>query len=223
MKAKAYLLLFFIILILNSCASIKLHSPEVKHVSFPKLDNKVTKSVGDILIQQGTLSTYKGIRVKTDQLNGKVKKGSYKNIGKQQKYEIYEPIPSSGASISISSLISNQAFLAEIDNDVYLAWYGGYGNVVAPRKLPPDSFSFESVDVEETEDFQQTLIYTGKENNIIKFTYREFSGSMARPAYTVDVSYDLNESNRISFKDAVLEIIEATNSSITYIVKRNFS
>ena len=70
--------------------------------------------------------------------------------------------------------------------------------------------------------FEQELIFNGRVDNNLKFIYREFSGQMARGAFTQEVQYDLNESNIIGFKGARLEVIEATNRNITYRLIENF-
>jgi hypothetical protein len=59
-------------------------------------------------------------------------------------------------------------------------------------------------------------------NSVIKLSYREFTGDMARPAFTVDVSYDLGESDEIAYKQVRLKILEASNTSITYMIIHNF-
>lgn len=73
------------------------------------------------------------------------------------------------------------------------------------------------------DSFQQTLIYSGKVGSKIRIGYREFSNSIARPAFNNDVDYDLNESRTIGYKGARLEIIEATNEYIKYRVLVNFN
>jgi len=72
------------------------------------------------------------------------------------------------------------------------------------------------------DSFQQTLLYSGRVGEKINISYREFSGSMARPAFSNDVEYDLSASDEIAYKGAKLRVIEATNSSITYEVIKNF-
>ncbi len=75
-----------------------------------------------------------------------------------------------------------------------------------------------------TEDsFQQTLIYSGKVGNKINIGYREFSSSIARPAFNNNVEYDLSESKTIGYKGAELEILDATNQVIKYKVIKNFN
>ena len=72
------------------------------------------------------------------------------------------------------------------------------------------------------ESFQQTLIYNGRIGDKINVGYREFSNSLARPAFNNDVEYDLSASRTIGYKGAQIEVIDANNNSITYRVLRNF-
>lgn len=71
--------------------------------------------------------------------------------------------------------------------------------------------------------FQKTLLYNGKIGNKITLGYREFSGGMARPAFSNSVDYDLSESTIVGYKGARLEIVKATNTELTYRVLSNFS
>ena len=72
------------------------------------------------------------------------------------------------------------------------------------------------------DSFQQTLLYSGRVGNKINVSYREFSSSMARPAFNNDVEYDLDDSNIIGYKGALIEVLDADNQSITYKLIKNF-
>jgi hypothetical protein len=72
------------------------------------------------------------------------------------------------------------------------------------------------------ESFQQTLLYNGRIGNRVTLAYREFTNDMARPAYSNEVDYDLSESMIVGYRGAKLEIIEATNTEITYRVISGF-
>lgn len=72
------------------------------------------------------------------------------------------------------------------------------------------------------DSFQQTLIYNGKDQNTLKFSYREYSNSQIRDAFTTNVTYDLNESNVIGYKNFKAEIIEADNMRIRYKIISGF-
>ncbi len=67
--------------------------------------------------------------------------------------------------------------------------------------------------------FKRELIYNGRSKDVLKLQYREFNNSFARPAFYQDLIYDLSESKVIGFKGMQIEILEATNSTIKFIVK----
>jgi hypothetical protein len=69
---------------------------------------------------------------------------------------------------------------------------------------------------------EQTLIYSGRIGNRIKLGYREFSNGYARDAFSNEAEYDISESKQIGYKRALIEVIEASNTQITYKVLRNF-
>lgn len=73
-----------------------------------------------------------------------------------------------------------------------------------------------SLGVPEKNQFQQELLYNGKIGNRVALGYREFSGDLARPAFSNEVSYDLSESTTLGYKGARIEVIKATNTEITY-------
>ena len=73
-----------------------------------------------------------------------------------------------------------------------------------------------------TEYFRKTLIYNGHAGNVIKIGYREFIDDRARPAFSNEVQYDLDEGNIIGYGGAQLEVIEATNTNIRYKVIKYF-
>ena len=72
-------------------------------------------------------------------------------------------------------------------------------------------------------NYRQQLLYQGKSGSSLRLSYREFSGDLARPAFTQDLTFDLAESNVIGAKGARVEVLEATNTSIRYRLLQPFS
>lgn len=60
------------------------------------------------------------------------------------------------------------------------------------------------------------LIYTGKSKNTIKLLHREYYAERIRDAFTNELSYDLDESNVIRYKNIRIQIIDSTNENIKY-------
>ena len=71
-------------------------------------------------------------------------------------------------------------------------------------------------------NYKQEMIYNGKSGSTLKFIYREISNNTLRAPFTQEVQYDLNESSTIGFKGVRIDVIEATNTKIKYIVISSF-
>ena len=71
-------------------------------------------------------------------------------------------------------------------------------------------------------NYKLELIYNGRVGDAVRFIYREFTDGLARPSFTQEVQYDLSMSSIIGFKEARLEVLEATNTEIRYKVKQHF-
>jgi hypothetical protein len=66
---------------------------------------------------------------------------------------------------------------------------------------------------------KQELLYNGKSQNNIKLSYREYNNDFTCPAITQDLTYDLVESKAIGFRGMKIDVLEATNLSIKFIVR----
>lgn len=86
-------------------------------------------------------------------------------------------------------------------------------------KPKPDRFLKKIDRVYLKGSFKQELIYKGKSLNTIKLSYREFKDDFARPALSKELTYDLSESKIIEFQGRKIEVLEATNSGIKFIVR----
>jgi len=93
-----------------------------------------------------------------------------------------------------------------------------YGSFVKfDQKIPPGLF--RPTDMPLKGSIRQELLYNGRTRDTIKIAYREFKDDMARPAFYQDLNYDLSESRIIGFRDIKIEVIEATNTDIKFMVK----
>ena len=64
--------------------------------------------------------------------------------------------------------------------------------------------------------FRAQIIYSGITGNTVRAVYREFVDDFARPAFSQELQYDLNESRRLSYKSVDIDILNATNSFLEY-------
>ncbi|KQW79744.1 hypothetical protein [Brevundimonas sp. Root1279] len=66
------------------------------------------------------------------------------------------------------------------------------------------------------------LAFTGISRGVVSLEYREFSGDMARPAFTQVATYDLADGTTIGFRGARIEVLSADNTEIRYRILRTF-
>ena len=190
-----------------------------QNISKPPINSVNEAYVGDKMLTQGVFTEREAyfIPEAKKKFLFTMPKGFYLKTGEDGKGSYYQAvnnipdgaiIPGGGIQ---SILVTPQNDLCFID--IYFNKVCHFKNIGEKRKIS----------VANDNSFQQTLIYSGKVGNKINIGYREFSSSMARPAFNNDVEYDLNESKTIGYKGALLEVIDANNQSIKYKVLKNFN
>ncbi len=220
---KQFILLVFA-LSLTACANqaVYNYTPKVNSFSSPPINEIVSVGVGENMLSQG-ISTEREILI-TSQPNTialyTIPKGSYVKIGEDDKFHYY-----SGA---LNNLFITTGIFNVPDLNVNVGLNKESNEVCIIRRMEflfCDEVKAERKQeiVESNANFQQTLIYSGKVGTNLNLSYREFSDNRARPAFNNDVVYDLATSNEISYKGAIIEVIEATNRNITYRVISNFN
>lgn len=101
-------------------------------------------------------------------------------------------------------------------------FYGDY-RLPIMNTLPDGSVSTVQKSFASDTQRKSELIYNGRVGDALRFIYREFYNDMARPSFTQEIQYDLGISTIVGFKSAKLEILEATNTKISYQVISHFA
>lgn len=70
-----------------------------------------------------------------------------------------------------------------------------------------------------SKQFMFELIYTGKSDQTVNLLYREYINDMSRDSFRQSLTYNLEESKEISFKSLKINIINASNSEISFTIK----
>jgi hypothetical protein len=214
--------------VLGGCASpTHNYLPKITQISTPGIGEVATANVGDIMVSQGMRSEHDAIQVDRDIDVGlmspyTITAGVFLKTGDGngvEYYSIYNPFVGGGTI--------RKAFLADPPKAVeaYLSENKICGVSVFNAEVCTTQGAFTRImkQLESSNSFQQSLIYSGKVGSRIKLGYREFSGNAARPAFNNDVDYDLAESTIIGYKGARLEVIEATNDHIRFKLISNFN
>lgn len=212
------LLVLVALVVMTGCTTVRYNGGEtfVKEVDYPEIGKVITVYVGDHMVQKGTITEENVLHV-TRTIDGAlydIPAKNYSQIGYDNKQDFYSAngVVRGGLSDPVKALALKNEDGAEL---CVVTVFGGkacYKGEYEKRKQL----------AERGNSFQQTLIYSGRVGEKINIGYREFSNNTARPAFNNDVEYDLSTSKTIGYKGALIEVIEADNSSITYKLLRNF-
>jgi hypothetical protein len=215
------------VLSLSACATPTYnYVAPAKEISAPPLGVISTARVGDVMVEQGRYQELDAIRLRQTVKVGLVgtytfTAGTYTKKGHTKQGEFFNEsgLPDTGRVQAGAITDPFEAILLKPDGTTIC------GVSVLGGTVCKDNVQVERIKVPNltADAFQQTLIYSGKVGDKINIGYREFSGNMARPAFNNDVEYDLRESKTIGYKGALLDVVEATNQYIRYIVKQNFN
>ena len=220
MKKIAILIL---LAILSGCTSLQRNGGGIEEaiIDYPPLGIESTVGVGEEMLKKGKNTTVNAISLKQKVSVGlfgayTFLPGIYKQVGHSKNKIFYSPV--SYGMVQKAALADPYGGMYVDHDKEEICGVSTLGGTVCSKA------SFEVIKYTSSEmlSFQKTLLYSGKIGTKVNISYREFSNNVARPAFSNDVEYDLNESNTIGYKGALLKIIKATNQDITYRVIRNF-
>lgn len=213
----------FVSVMLTGCVapSYNATSKITEMTSRPNIGEVVTVGVGEQMLYQGNASEDEILDIpnptKVDLY--RLPAGQYTKTGNNEKGDFYSPVTKSGAMVG-KNFFADPIQVLMVSKENKLCAVTVFNAKVCSKDA---EFKVKKVTSLRDNTFQQTLIYSGKIGNKINVGYREFSGSLARPAFNNDVEYDLSESKEIGYKGALLQIIDANNQNIKYKVIRNFN
>lgn len=215
------LLLLITVVTLTSCASTnQVVGYTSQKVSIPDVNTVQKKQIGETLTKYEILSSKPAILI--DNVP------EVKFFGTKIPYQKDDVIPlqviKKGSKIYYNESYRygsfNNYYGVEVYNDEkqtkYVVMTDEKGSI-SNTKLTPELLISEATYTKVGEGYyKQEFIYNGNVSNNIKFIYREYINDTARPAFTQELQYDLNESNIVGFKEMRIEIIKATNTGIEY-------
>jgi hypothetical protein len=209
---------------ISGCTTVSYNGADTvtRGIDYPKVGTEMTAYVGDHMVEKGLIAE-QSVLVIANTIDGStydIPAGTYLQIGADKIQNFYSTVTIGGNYSVKPALLADPAKAISVKK--------GLGQDVCVITLYGVSSCFKGQYArkrqlaESAKSFQQTLIYSGRVGDKINIGYREFSKDIARPAFNNDVEYDLSTSKVIGYKGALIEVIKADNSSITYKLIRNF-
>lgn len=213
------------IIFISGCAAVSMVSNPVERASFTsfQIGEVQEAAVGNPMIVEEDVSFYEGI-IATEDFQPPAQMGSppYPIIPAGAGFKAYGKL-TSGATLyrEPNKIISqkgswNYCLAVNELNQVYGDAECVLGFV---RDWNLSGTPFKSGRIYQKGSFKAEIVYNGKSQDTIRLSYREYHDDFARPAFYQDLSYDLSESRTIGFRNMKIEVLEATNSDIRFIVR----
>ena len=235
MSKSIYLITFLssIVLALSGCAAPQVTS-NLRIQIIPELNKVTTVEIGQTIISRAFVKTTTAIRVLNETidpmspapipsglftLQKKDERGSYYDSGRKLERSDWELIPHVFMYKAIERATTGQkigSIGVFVPNDTSKPAVGYIGDGDVKGTIPITNIQ-QTVKEEWSEgSFKRDLVYTGISKSIISILYREFKDNIARPAFSQEIKYDLNEGNIIGYQGSRFEIINANNTGITF-------
>lgn len=209
-------------LLLASCASTPSAPPmQYMDISNPEINTEASATLGENLLMQATGYYAESITVEAlDAYTADIPNTTtFYRVGSRNYFES-DQADTVILNNGYGSPLSRQKFIEYVpgENKFCVGLLNCFNDKEASFKYNPD----KTLRIKKN-SFQQVIEYNGKSGDTLRFTYREFSGDMARSAFTTDFTMDLKEGNQIGYKGAMIEVLDASNNVIKYKVLRNFN
>jgi hypothetical protein len=91
------------------------------------------------------------------------------------------------------------------------------GQVIDPAKC----FADYDFNPNQPGSSKRELVYLGQTGETLRFKYREYYDNLVRAAFSNDLTYNIADDNVIGFRGARIEIIDASNTELTYLIRRH--
>lgn len=195
--------------------------PESTKIRSYTLGANQTVSIGDpiVTVQNGALRPTYAVRFDYQPPDAGAA-NSQKPMTKGMLFTACDDIPNDSAF-----LICNDAYLnaVAIGPSGYVSPHGWIGTKGTLRGLHHIQGAWTTDQLFEraggepmTGSFKAELIYSGLTGSTLKVIYREYSNDYARPAFTTDLQYNLEESKEIAYKSIRIEVLNATNRQLDF-------
>ena len=215
-----YAILTLIILICSGCASTgAIVTPNYEYINIPPIDEVQRSELGDTIVKKAKVYSIPVIILEKEAIVN-----PFWTVPPQVL--VLRTRSSSGdfywGEVGVTNFgqLGPGGIFIQHGSQQLKAFYGDFFGT--GKFLTPPELKYDSIPASGKPSFSQELIYNGCLGNAVKFLYREFIGDIIRAPFTQEIQYDLNESKIIGFKGARIEIVEATNMNLTYIVRKGF-
>ena len=230
------------LLLLVGCANEQMTevAPATTSLEYPTMNMVVEVDAGDTVLVSGSILTYPGIELRnTVQGNvreyprslrratlysGPIRLDPQHLFAKTEDetwiyYAGVVRLRNVGAPINSKMRIGGLRISKADPTDIQI-WFSNHASVTHPDVAP----EFEEATIAATGNsgVARELIFNGRSNDALQFTYQEHSGLSSEPLNRELVEFAAADNVSVSIKGARMEILEIDGDSMTYRILENF-
>lgn len=210
--------------------------------SFPPLGQVEKKTIGEVMVKKGEIVLRDALKI-TDQTKFNKEPGDSsimtcaltvepQTIFLRGKYETEDVKADCYGTVNTRRTLADGStnfncpgapvITADIckstSGDIFLAFL----TMRADLKQDFDNLQFVKETTASKDNFLQEIVYNGRDGDKVKFVYKEYASNVDKPDYFQEFSSNLSESPFVTFRNAKIRVVEATNSNIRYMLEQNF-
>jgi hypothetical protein len=227
MKSNSFI--FCLVFMLAGCTSSI--QPKIVKIDTLQSGKVQTRLAGEPMLERGILKVQPGFQAKVDIFLPKageillplVKRGdTWECLGKASDDYLVCSLPS---RVLNSLIMADGTRAGDLHKFLFKPWgelvglLTPTGRIVQIEEPGKVAGIFEPVDIPLVGTQKTELIYDGRMDDVIKFTYLEFGSDFTRPTYFKGLSYNISSMNLINIKDMMIEVLDANEKEIKFIVR----
>lgn len=224
------LLTGFACIALTACATAGTSlAPEITRADHPEVNTTTTVRLGESMLKKSKTYAYDALQLNEDLVAGggiqlkftiPPQKLKAKSELKNNILYLADEATVTDFLIGTKPAIAGICIPKDPEETKWRIYHNGICTAIGVKDLPSHSFT-KAYDTSRP-SLTRELIYNGRVNNDVKIIYRELSNDIMRPAFQQNLQYDMDSSKEIAFQEVSLNVINADNKEITYIVTSHF-
>lgn len=215
---------------LSGCASAQMVSPSLSLIDRPDLGTQARVELGETLLEKSRLSTYEGLILENELQWGDgllLKKftlspGPLRARMRDARFTYYfSDAMTAKDAITGTSPYQGGGLCQAHDGSGPIKGFVVAGRCALNWNTTPQVRATQIHD-QNSPARRQELIYNGRVGDSLRLLYREYSSEPMQPPLSQDLHYDLTASAVIGFRGVRIEVVEASNTHLTYRVLTSF-
>ena len=225
------LLIFLVFIFFTGCAGQLVQTPHNKQVFISyKIGDLKEVSIGDPIIEVERADIQDAYEVLFDyqpppigilniQQPFLIKGSRYTAVARNAQNQNIVYIREEGPEKKYEDILYLQLISINSDGKINQGWVLSNGTIPVQGTWTKESlFTKSTIPSRVGNSFKAQIVYSGLFGNTVKAIYREFSNDYARPAFSQELQYNIEENNIIAYRSVKIKILKATNTLIQFVV-----